>query len=118
MLGTFIETTEFTQWVTEVVPDDVYARLQQELLENPRKGTPIPGCSGLRKIRIAMPSRHKGKRSGARVIYLHVPEAHWFYMLDGYDKDEKTDLSPAERREIGRLVGQLKRDAIAAVGRS
>lgn len=102
MLGTFIETTEFTQWVIGAVPDDAYADLQQEPLENPLKGTAIPGCAGLRKVRIAMPLRNKGKRSGARVIYLYVPEANWFYMLDGYSKDEKADLSLSEKREISR----------------
>jgi hypothetical protein len=118
MLATFIETTEFTQWVSEVVPDDIYARLQQELLGNPLKGTPIPGCAGLRKIRVAMPSRNKGKRSGARVIDLYVPEARWFYLLDGYGKDEKDDLSAVEKREIRQLVKDLKREAIAAATRS
>ena len=52
--------------------------LQRELMNDPESGAVMPGCGGLRKIRIADPGRGKGKRGGARVIYLHVPEASVF----------------------------------------
>ncbi|WP_291176252.1 hypothetical protein [Gimesia sp.] len=79
MKAVFIESTEFTEWVSEFLPDEVYAQLQQELMDNPQKGTLIPGCGGLRKIRSADPKRGKGKRGGARVIYLYVADAKFFF---------------------------------------
>lgn len=68
MKAIFIESSEFTNWVTEYLPDDIYADLQQELMEKPKKGTVMQGCGGMRKIRIPDPKRQKGKRGGARVI--------------------------------------------------
>ncbi len=51
------------------------------------------------------------------MIYLHIPEARWFYMLDIYDKDEKEDLSAAQKKELSKLAAQLKREAKTAVRR-
>lgn len=118
MKAVFVETTSFTEWVSDYLPDDSYARLQQELMDNPQKGTPMPGCGGLRKVRSADPNRGKGKRGGVRVIYFYVPEAKWFFMLDIYGKDEKDDLSADERKQLRKLADELKKQAIVAAKRS
>ena len=60
MKAVFIESREFTEWVAEFLPDDAYAALQQELLDQPDKGAVMPGCGGLRKVRVAAPQRGKG----------------------------------------------------------
>ncbi len=113
MKAVFVETTEFTEWISKHLTDDVYCQLQQELMDNPEKGNVIPTCGGLRKVRIANPKRNKGKRGGARVIYLYVPKAKWFFMLDIYGKDEQDDLTPSEKKELSNLVVELKRHAIS-----
>ena len=118
MKAVFVESSEFTEWVAEFLPDDSYAALQQELMDQPNKGDVMPGCSGLRKVRTADPKRGKGKRGGARVIYLYVPEAKWFFMLDIYGKDEKDDLTTAQKKTLSQLVDELKRQALAASHRS
>lgn len=83
-------------------------------METPNSGDVMPGCGGLRKIRIANPTRGKGKRGGARVIYLHVPAARRFYLLDVYGKDEKDDLSANEKKALRLLAETLKREVGAA----
>ena len=108
MKAVFVESSAFTQWVTENLPDQLYAALQQELMQNPEKGAPMPGCGGLRKIRILDPQRGKRKRGGARVIYLYVSEAKRFFMLDIYGKDEKDDLTASEKKVLSKLVTELK----------
>lgn len=118
MKAVFVESTEFTNWVAEFLPDDAYAVLQRELMDRPEKGDVMPGCGGLRKVRTANPKRGQGKRGGARVIYLYVPESKWFFMLDIYGKDEKDDLSPAQKKSLARLVDELKRQASAAKHRN
>lgn len=118
MKAVFVESSEFTEWVAEFLPDDAYAVLQQELMDQPAKGDVMPGYGGLRKVRTSDPKRGKGKRGGARVIYLYVSEAKRFYMLDIYGKDEKDDLSSAEKKTLARLVEELKRQALAALRRS
>ena len=117
MKAVFVESSEFTGWVSDYLPDDAYAALQKELMENPQKGNAMPGCGGLRKVRIADPKRGKGKRGGARVIYLYVPEAKWFFLLDIYGKDEKDDLTAGEKKELRMLVTELKQQARAAARR-
>ena len=118
MKAVFVESSEFTEWVAKFLPDDAYATLQQELMDQPDKGDVMPGCGGLRKVRTAHPKRGQGKRGGARVIYLYVPEAKWFFMLDIYGKDEQDDLSPAQKKTLAQLVDELKRQALAALRRS
>lgn len=118
MKAIFIESSEFTEWITDHLPDDAYALVQQELMANPDKGNVIPGCGGLRKLRTIDPGRGKGKRGGARIIYLYVPEVKQFFLLDIYCKDEKDDISSAEKKELAKLVDELRHTARGAASRS
>lgn len=113
----FIETVEFTRWIDEYLSEGDYAQLQHELLAEPQKGVVIPGTGGLRKLRVVDSRRGKGKRGGSRLIYLYVPEAAWIFMIDIYDKDEKDDLAPAERRTLRELVHDFKIEAKEAAKR-
>ncbi len=117
MKATFIETTGFTRAISDFLPDNAYAKFQQRLMMNPDDGDVMPGCGGLRKARTADPKRGKGKRGGARVIYLHVPTAKRFYLLDIYGKDEKDDLSAGEKKQLRQLAEQLKKEATASYER-
>jgi len=38
------------------------------------------------------------------VIYYWAPKEHAFYMLYAYSKNEQGDLTPAQARQLGRLV--------------
>jgi hypothetical protein len=116
MLGarTFVETTEFSRWQPRFLPGDAYGELQKELIADPHRGDVMPGCGGLRKLRIADPRRQKGKRGGARVIYLHIPEANQFLMLDVYGKGEKDDLTSAEKKGLRQLASQYKKLIVEA----
>jgi hypothetical protein len=80
-------------------------------MNNPDRGDVMPGCGGLRKLRVSDPGRGKGKRSGARIIYLYVLEAKRFYMLDVYGKDEKDDLSTAEKKFLSQLADEVRSQA-------
>jgi hypothetical protein len=111
MTKVFIESTEFTKRVSRFLDDEGYAALQRSLMERPDAGTVMPSCGGLRKMRIRDSLRQKGKRGGARIIYLHVPEVDWIFFLDVYDKNEKEDLSTAERKILRHLAEKLKETA-------
>ena len=41
MKAVFIESSEFTEWVAEFLPDDGYSGLQQELMDQPNKGESV-----------------------------------------------------------------------------
>jgi len=110
----FVETREFTDWVEEYLSDEALAELQRALLNDPETGAVIPGCGGLRKMRVGDPRRGKGKRGGGRVIYLHVAEADIVFLMDVYDKDEQADLSADQKEVLKGLAQRFKRAAIQA----
>ena len=116
MKKSFIGFAEFTEWVRSYLADEDLAVLQRELLADPQKGDVIPGCGGLRKLRLADPRRGKGKRGGARVIYLHVAEADIVYLMDIYGKDEQDDLTSDQKKILKRLAEGIKRAAIETKG--
>ena len=113
MKAVFVESTDFTEWIAEFLSGDLYSAIQQHLMANPDAGDVMPGCGGLRKLRTSDPARSKGKRGGARIIYLYVPEVRRFYLLDIYGKDEKDDLSALEKRVLATIAADLKRAATA-----
>ena len=88
--------------------------MQNELLENPAKGDPIPGCGILRKLRFGDESRGKGKRGGVRVIYVHTPEVSRIDLVTVYGKDEADDLTNDQLRDLCRLAELLRAEARAA----
>jgi hypothetical protein len=107
----FIETSDFSQWVRAYLADDDLAAMQRELLNDPEKGVVMPGCGGLRKLRIADPRRGQGKRGGARVIYLHLEERNQIHLITVYGKDQKDDLTAEDKKFYRQLVLFLKQGA-------
>ena len=89
MKKTFIESSLFTAAVYDYLDEESFAEHQHLLMQDPGRGAVMPGCGGLRKLRTADTKRRKGKRGGARIIYLHVPEVHWIYLLDIFGKNQK-----------------------------
>lgn len=112
---TFVEMPWFTQRLRSRLADEDYRLLQDELLRNPQKGTPMPGCGGLRKIRARQTARGKGKRGGARVIYLLIPEASRIDLFDVYGKDEKDDLTTGEKKALAAMIRQTRLEAVQSL---
>ena len=111
MTRTFIETPIFTaKWQDLGLTDKNLQDLQKILLENPKLGDTISHTGGLRKIRIPMENKRKGKRSGARVIYVDVELKETIYLVNVYTKDEKADLTPDEKKALKAVVKILKEE--------
>lgn len=70
----FIETPVFTKLILELLPDDSYRLLQDDIAKNPQAGDLIPAGGGIRKLRFALPGM--GKRGGARLIYYWQTSKH------------------------------------------
>jgi len=73
----------------------------------PEAGRLMPRTGGFRKLRWA--AKGKGKRGGARVIYLYVPARETVYMILAYGKDAVDDLTEAQRIELSALAQTIKR---------
>lgn len=113
MRRTFVESRAFTVWIRDLLDEETYRLFQEELLANPEKGDVMPGCGGVRKVRVAQPARGKGKRGGARVIYLDIPEAERIDLIVAYGKDERDDLTPEEKKLMRSLAATMRAEAIA-----
>ena len=70
--------------------DDDIKTLELILLSNTEQGDKIPGMGGARKLRIQLEGR--GKRGGARVIYIDILTKERLYLLFAYPKNGLTYL--------------------------
>lgn len=71
----------------------------------PTCGDLISNTGGLRKLRVAIGGG--GKRGGARVIYYFYNESFPVLLLALYAKNEKADLTAADRRKLAGLVTEI-----------
>lgn len=104
----FIETAAFTARASQFFSDDNYSELQALLMNAPDAGKVIPGCGGMRKIRLSDPKRGKGKRGGMRLIYLNVPEHDWIFLVEIYNKGERETLGPKQKKHLREIAEQCK----------
>ncbi len=102
----FVELTPFVAFRADHWNDDELRALQSFLLVSPNAGDLIRGGAGLRKIRWSAQGR--GKRGGARVIYYwHVPGDR-IYLIYGYVKSDKEDLTPQQIKTLAELMKDIK----------
>lgn len=73
----------------------------------PTRGDIIPGSGGLRKVRIGRDGI--GKRGGTRVVYYFYNEDFPILLLALYAKNEKGDLTTAEKREFAAAMKEIVR---------
>ena len=80
-----------------------FEEFKKEFSKNPEIGDDLGG--GFRKIRMAIKSKNKGKRGGARIItynfYLEQ-ETQDILLIDIYDKSELSDMQDFEYEHIAK----------------
>jgi hypothetical protein len=102
---TVVETVRFLKDVKAMMSDSEREELVAFVGANPEAGEIIPESGGVRKIRWAL--RGRGKRGGARAIYYYHDERLPVFLLAAYAKNEKANLSMAERNAMKRLTAGL-----------
>ena len=107
MTREFVIMPEFDcQWLKMGLGDNELRQLQETLLENPKAGDVIQGTKGLRKIRIAFEGQ--GKSGSGRVAYVDFAFYETIYLITAYPKNEKDNLSQAERNAIAKVIVRLE----------
>ena len=107
MTRLFVELPSFrTEWKSMGLTDADLQRLQGELLAHPAVGAMMRGTGGVRKMRFSF--EHRGKSGSVRVIYVDFEIHEKLYLLTAYPKNEKDNLSKAERNELKKLVEILE----------
>lgn len=76
------------------------------LAAHPKAGDLLEGTGGIRKLRRGRDGR--GKSGGVRVIYYFHSEAMPLYLLTLFAKNERANLSKAERNALAGLVDVLQ----------
>ncbi len=102
---TIAEAPEFQRAAAALFSPDEHRVLIDYLAANPRAGDLIRGTGGVRKLRWAYGSR--GKSSGVRVIYYVHSDAMPLYLLTLFAKNDRANLSAAERNALSVLVDEL-----------
>ncbi len=85
---------------------DDYAALLKELYRNPKAGANLG--SGIRKVRMSIGSKGRGKSGGARVITVTIVvnvEETEINLLFIYDKAERENITAGEIKALIREVG-------------
>ena len=75
------------------------------LAEHPKAGDVMEGTGGVRKLRWRRGSQ--GKSGGVRVIYYFHNELMPLYLLTIFAKNERANLTKAQRNELAELTALL-----------
>ena len=104
-LHTVVETPEFLSGARRLFSEAERRELVDFLAAKPASGDLIQGTDGARKLRWG--ARSKGKRSGARVISYYGGPNVPVFLLAVFAKEERVDLTKAERNELRQVLADL-----------
>ena len=105
----FVESPGFTKRIDKLASTEVLFALQNDLVNDPELGDLMTGCGGARKARVADKASARGKSGAFRYVYVYIRIAGTIYLIHFFGKNEKSNLSKAERNELAKLVRKLKR---------
>jgi hypothetical protein len=82
--------------------------MEQEIAVEPERHPVISGTGGFRKARWGRSGA--GKRGGVRVICYFLVRPDLIFLADLYPKNEKENLTHAERNELEKIAAEIKRE--------
>ncbi len=101
-MHTVVETPRFLADAARLFTDEEREAIVDRVATDPRCGVVVPGGESIRKVRVGFGGR--GKRGGARVIYLFGGNDVPVFLLAAFAKNEKDDLSRAELSTMAKAV--------------
>lgn len=102
---TVVETPGFLRDSASALTKQERSELVSYLAANPEAGDIIPETGGARKVRWR--AKGRGKRGGARAVYYYHDQSLPLFLLSVFAKNEKTNLTKAERNEMKELLPRL-----------
>jgi hypothetical protein len=91
-----------------VFDDDDLRALEIAIMAKPDGAPIVKGTGGLRKVRFAKKKGH-GIRKWCRVCYVYFQEAGTVVLYVAYAKNEKDDLSPADKRFLRSMIDRERK---------
>jgi len=107
-MQTVVETPPFLSDAERIFTMEERAAIVTRVALDPTCGVLIPGTGGIRKFRFGF--RGRGKSGGARVIYVFGGGDVPVFLLAAFAKNEKADLTAAERNSLGKQVVKMLAD--------
>src|ERR1700687_5417798 len=104
-MQTVVETPSYLADAERLLSPIERMAIVDRLAADPTCGVVIPGSGGIRKVRFGFGGR--GKSGGARIIYLFSGETLPVFVLTVFAKNEKANLSAAERNALAKLVTDM-----------
>ena len=102
---TVIETPSFLRDAKRLMNEEERQKIVAFLAQNPDAGDILQGTGGIRKVRFAREGG--GKSGGYRVIYFFHSQDIPLFALNVFAKNEKANISPAERNAMRELSALL-----------
>lgn len=102
---TIAELPEYIRKADKLLSQAEHSDVVSYLAAHPKSGDLMEGTGGVRKLRWGRGTQ--GKSGGVRVIYYVHSDAMPLYLLTLFAKNERANLSKAERNELRELVDLL-----------
>lgn len=102
---TIAEVPEYIRRAEKLLGEEERREIVDYLAARPKAGDIMEGTGGVRKLRWGRQGR--GKSGGVRVIYYVHSNLMPLYLLTVFAKNERANLSKAERNELAGLVDIL-----------
>ncbi len=103
---TVVETKAFSARAKGRMDAVEVDRAIEVIARDPLCGDLIQGTGGIRKLRFAV--KGKGKSGGVRIAYYYYNESMPVFLLTVFAKNEKADLTRAERNALGKAARALR----------
>jgi hypothetical protein len=102
-----VETRSYQARAQKLLTRDEEESVIAMVARDPSCGVVMRGTGGIRKVRV--PVGERGKSGGARVVYFFHDAEMPIFLLALFAKNEKDNLSMAERNQLAALVDDLKK---------
>ena len=104
-MHTVVETPLYLKAAEKLFSGEEREAIVAMVSGNPECGDIIVGTGGFRKVRFRRDG--KGKRGGARVVYILRNENFPVFLITAYAKNEKENLTKAERNELAKQADAI-----------
>ena len=106
-MNIYIKTTpSFDEKAEKILSEKALNEFLDHIGQHPEAGAVITGTGGVRKIRWETGKNNKGKSGGARILY-HYSDDLLVLLITLFGKNEKEDITQAERNTLKRTVPLL-----------
>jgi hypothetical protein len=96
------------EWRDLGLSDTDLVELLGSILAGPDRPPVVRGGEGIRKIRFAPSRARRGKSGAYRVGYVRFPEFGFILLVTVWGKNDKSDLSAADRIAIAALIKDIR----------